>query len=283
MSSVFLALAGGGRDVKNFYKINEIAKLYGVGTDSIRYYERLGLLSPRRDANGYRLYSLKELYKLNMIRDLRRLDFSMAQIKEYLDGQSVQNTLAMLRRERELLRGRIREARARDRMIGSRIVALEASAGRELRRPEVKELPERRCVRLDEYITRDEEMDLVIKKLHRKHEAEVRDFGNQVIGAFFSEEELRRGLTNVYSSVFFILEAGAARWDFSLPAGLYVSVYYRGSYAHNAEAIASLERFASERGLKAAGSPFELYEVDNRDTAVEDEFLTEVQALVERP
>lgn len=269
--------------MKNFYKINEIAKLYGVGTDSIRYYERLGLLSPRRDANGYRLYSLKELYKLNMIRDLRRLDFSMAQIKEYLDGQSVQNTLAMLRRERELLRGRIREARARDRMIGSRIAALEASAGREPRRPEVKELPERRCVRLDEYITRDEEMDLVIKKLHRKHEAEVRDFGNQVIGAFFSEEELRRGLTNVYSSVFFILEAGAARWDFSLPAGLYVSVYYRGSYARNAEAIASLERFASERGLKAAGSPFELYEVDNRDTAVEDEFLTEVQALVERP
>ena len=67
--------------MKDYYKINEIAKLYGIGVDSLRYYERLGILKPRRDTNGYRLYSLKEMYKLNMIRDLRRLNFSMEQIK----------------------------------------------------------------------------------------------------------------------------------------------------------------------------------------------------------
>ena len=70
--------------MKNYYKINEISKLYGIGVDSLRYYERLGILRPRRDVNGYRLYSLKEMYKLNIIRDLRRLDFSMAQIKEIM-------------------------------------------------------------------------------------------------------------------------------------------------------------------------------------------------------
>ena len=70
--------------MKDYYKINEIAKLYGIGVDSLRYYERLGILKPRRDTNGYRLYSLKEMYKLNMIRDLRRLNFSMEQIKAYL-------------------------------------------------------------------------------------------------------------------------------------------------------------------------------------------------------
>ena len=41
--------------MKDYYKINEIARLYGIGQDSLRYYERLGLLSPRRDTNGYRL------------------------------------------------------------------------------------------------------------------------------------------------------------------------------------------------------------------------------------
>ena len=43
--------------MKDYYKINEIAKLYGIGVDSLRYYERLGILKPRRDTNGYRLYS----------------------------------------------------------------------------------------------------------------------------------------------------------------------------------------------------------------------------------
>ena len=60
--------------MKDFYKISEISRLYGVGPDSLRYYERLGLLRPRRDEdNGYRLYSLRDIYKLSVIRDLRTL------------------------------------------------------------------------------------------------------------------------------------------------------------------------------------------------------------------
>lgn len=83
--------------MKDYYKINEIARLYGIGVDSLRYYEKLGILKPRRDTNGYRLYNLKDMYKLNVIRDLRRLDFSMQQIKDYLEGQTVDHTLALLR------------------------------------------------------------------------------------------------------------------------------------------------------------------------------------------
>ena len=37
--------------MKDYYKINEIARLYGIGVDSLRYYEKLGILKPRRDTN----------------------------------------------------------------------------------------------------------------------------------------------------------------------------------------------------------------------------------------
>ena len=33
--------------MKDYYKINEIARLYGIGVDSLRYYEKLGILKPR--------------------------------------------------------------------------------------------------------------------------------------------------------------------------------------------------------------------------------------------
>ena len=66
-----------------------------------------------RDTNGYRLYSLKEMYKLNMIRDLRRLNFSMEQIKAYLEGQTVDNTLHLLRQEADLVQEQLRELRPR--------------------------------------------------------------------------------------------------------------------------------------------------------------------------
>ena len=95
--------------MKDYYKINEVARLYGIGPDSLRYYERLGLLSPRRDTNGYRLYNLKDMYKLTVIRDLRKLDFSMAQIREFLEGQCIDNTLIQLRREQALLEEKLQE------------------------------------------------------------------------------------------------------------------------------------------------------------------------------
>ena len=68
--------------MKDYYKISEISKLYGIGADSLRYYERAGIITPKRGENGYRLYGLKDIYKLSVLRDLMALDFSVAQAKD---------------------------------------------------------------------------------------------------------------------------------------------------------------------------------------------------------
>lgn len=41
--------------MSTFYKIGEIASLYNISTDILRYYEELGILVPRRAPNGYRI------------------------------------------------------------------------------------------------------------------------------------------------------------------------------------------------------------------------------------
>lgn len=267
--------------MKNYYKIHEISKLYGIGVDSLRYYEKLGILKPRRDTNGYRLYSLKDMYKLNIIRDLRRLDFSMQQIKEYLDGQSVENTLDLLNKEQEMLKCRQEELKRREEIIRERMVSLTSSVDCIAEMPAVRKWPERRCVQLNEHMTRDEEMDFAIKKLHSRHEARIRDLGNLETGAFFSMEDLKKGLTNVYNSVFFILEWGMEEYDFVLPEGMYLSYCYRGAYEQNRERVEEMLSYAGSHGLKVVGEPFEIYKVDNRYTVKTEEFLTEIQVLVQ--
>ncbi len=39
--------------MKKFFKIGEISKLYGIGVDSIRYYEEIGIIKPERSESGY--------------------------------------------------------------------------------------------------------------------------------------------------------------------------------------------------------------------------------------
>ena len=57
-----------GSRPRGTYTIGEIAELYHIGTDSIRYYERKGLLEPVRGENGYRYYSAQSIWRMNVIR-----------------------------------------------------------------------------------------------------------------------------------------------------------------------------------------------------------------------
>ena len=107
--------------MKEFFKIGEISKLYHIGTDSLRYYEELGILTPKRGPNQYRLYSLNDLWKLNVIRDLRSLDFSMERIKEYMDHRSIQSTEQLLAEELLVIKNKIRELRELEENVKNRL------------------------------------------------------------------------------------------------------------------------------------------------------------------
>lgn len=65
--------------------IGTLAKRAGVSIDTVRYYERDGLLSPQsRLASGYRRYSELELARLRFIRRAQALGFSLKEVKELL-------------------------------------------------------------------------------------------------------------------------------------------------------------------------------------------------------
>ena len=94
---------------RKYYKTGELSKIYKLGRDSIKYYEKLGLLNPKRDTNDYRMYTIKDVCNLNLIRELRSLDFSMSRIKEYLLNRNIENTKNMLNEEIELIEKRVEE------------------------------------------------------------------------------------------------------------------------------------------------------------------------------
>jgi DNA-binding transcriptional MerR regulator len=64
-------------------KIGELAKATQVSAKTIRYYESIGLLiSPTREANGYRYYRLSDLETLIFIKRCRELNIPIKDIKQ---------------------------------------------------------------------------------------------------------------------------------------------------------------------------------------------------------
>jgi MerR family transcriptional regulator, copper efflux regulator len=67
-------------------KIGEVAKRSGVGIETIRFYEREGLLQePQRRPSGYRQYDVSTVQRLEYIRRAKELGFTLAEIRELLE------------------------------------------------------------------------------------------------------------------------------------------------------------------------------------------------------
>lgn len=65
--------------------IGALGEATGVGAETIRYYERIGLLpAPARTAAGYRVYEREHVRRLNFIRRGRELGLSLDAVRELL-------------------------------------------------------------------------------------------------------------------------------------------------------------------------------------------------------
>ncbi|EPN13687.1 MerR family transcriptional regulator, partial [Pseudomonas syringae pv. actinidiae ICMP 18804] len=67
-------------------KIGELAKLTDTQVETIRYYEREGLLpAPARSDGNYRLYTQAHMERLSFIRNCRSLDMTLEEIRNLLN------------------------------------------------------------------------------------------------------------------------------------------------------------------------------------------------------
>jgi MerR family mercuric resistance operon transcriptional regulator len=70
---------------KGEFSIGALAKDSGVNIETIRYYERIGVMpKPPRSAGGYRLYAADHLKRLTFVRRGRELGFSLDELRDLL-------------------------------------------------------------------------------------------------------------------------------------------------------------------------------------------------------
>ncbi|MGF6456802.1 MerR family transcriptional regulator [Pseudomonas frederiksbergensis] len=68
-------------------KIGELEARSGASRHTLRYYEQIGLISPLRQINNYRVYTAQTLQDLDFIQRAQSMGFSLGEIGEILDAQ----------------------------------------------------------------------------------------------------------------------------------------------------------------------------------------------------
>ncbi|MCX6559488.1 MAG: MerR family transcriptional regulator [Candidatus Aminicenantes bacterium] len=107
------------------YTVKKLADLAGVSPRTLRYYDRIGLLTPDAvGANGYRYYGEKSVLRLQQILFYRELDLPLVEIKTLM-GQRGFSAQRALRGHREALLGRVTRLQRLIRTVDDTILYLQ--------------------------------------------------------------------------------------------------------------------------------------------------------------
>lgn len=93
------------------YKIGDVARILGVSTDILRYYERKGVVTPEKDENNdYRYY---DAWHINFLMDclwFKNFGFSIEQIADMVHSPNAGELAGLFERKEDELRAQIRRA-----------------------------------------------------------------------------------------------------------------------------------------------------------------------------
>ena len=263
--------------MRKVFRIGEISRLYHIGVDSLRYYEELGLIHPRRSEGGYRLYNIGDIWRLNVIRELRELGLPMDQIRQYLQRHTVDATLEMLRHEQTILRERIERLEKTQESVASRMETLHRARERQMEHIAEETYPPRRFFAIHEGYADEHEMDLLIKRLMNMDE-NFYVIGNNQIGTVISRAAAEKTGDLRYEDVFLLDDNGPD----AFPGGTYLTVSYRGDYAQSGRWALRLLEYARANGWTPEGDLLEIVWVDIHTTEKVDEYITELQLRVKK-
>lgn len=84
------------------WKRGELAEACGVNSETLRFYEKAGLLNPERGPNGYRLYGITDAKRIRLAQRAVGVGFSLQDVKAWLDGDTSQMTQALARVEAKI-------------------------------------------------------------------------------------------------------------------------------------------------------------------------------------
>ena len=95
----------------NYFLISEFAKLRDININSLRYYEKLGILKPAYvdEKTGYRYYATEQLPLLNNIILCVQLGISLKEMARYIDGEGNLQTQRLLEQGKIVAQERITE------------------------------------------------------------------------------------------------------------------------------------------------------------------------------
>lgn len=100
------------------FSIGQVSKLFEISKDTLRHYDKIGILKPEVNKdNGYRYYYEEDLEKLGLILETKYLGISLSEIKETIESESLIQYKNLVEKQEESVKKQIEELKIKQQRL----------------------------------------------------------------------------------------------------------------------------------------------------------------------
>lgn len=269
------------------FRIGQLAALFGVSVQTLRYYDSIGLFCPagRDSTNGYRYYSAEQVFELMDLLTFKEMGLRLEAIRRNQKESDLDGSLTLLSEKLVDLEREMVHLRRLKKRVETKIHRMQKA--REL--PEdtgiqLMVFPERRLRSFFKMRLEMEEGQEELKTRKTNEFLPQKVLEGEMVFSSELANILNSNVDEPYEvTVYLLLDPESEiTADRVFPAGTYATIVHRGSFESPGEigAYRELADFLASRGLPAAGPTLEFNLVGGELTLHPEEFMTEIQIYV---
>jgi DNA-binding transcriptional MerR regulator len=257
------------QEKQSYFTAGELANIFGISKQTLLYYDRMGLFSPAFiSENGYRHYSIHQYMDLEVILRLRALNISIALIKQYLNNRSKEDFVSILESKRQESEKIIKENQEILKIVQSFSANISVEKEMPFNQPLLTWRKERKLCATPTTDAHNGKDRVMLFTRHAEQTFEDNNVLDKNVGWIIDCDTFMKHMPIRNTIAFFSYapdkyeEAcanGQCSEIYTLPLGLYVEIYFKGTFYENAVPVSNaFEEFLHANKLQAVGDVFVL-------------------------
>lgn len=272
---------------KDLLSITELARLRKVSSETLRHYDRIGLLKPDYidPYTKYRYYSIRQYERLGTIIELRQLGMSLDEVINYFTDRNLKKSIEILQQHQKRLRREIMEKVILEKILKRKMGFIaEITSLPSTGVVYEKDFPERYMITFGELSGGPKQRAFAITRLEYYLTETAPILASDRIGVYADESILQKSDEPIPATSMVMVEKDSIESEYkkTIPSGKYLYMYYNGGLEQYHESFELIKTYIKEKHLKICGHIFQIYKIDVTLTSDPKETIMEIQVPVQQ-
>ncbi|MGO1042279.1 MerR family transcriptional regulator [Clostridioides difficile] len=270
----------GGDNIKTYFSIGEVSKLFDLSIKTLRYYDKVGILKPAyvNQENKYRYYSREQFMSIDVIKYCKIMGMALEDIKKLIDSDSsIESMMNTIDRQNKMIENKIKELSDVKNYLNDIEFKVNGLLKYDLNNVFIKYNKERK-VNIYKCNSKDEvELEMYLRHIILHIQDKYNDVYPIISGSISYEKVIKEGKALLYDDIIDFKEREEYENEHILPEGEYLTIIYDDNWNNAYHYYQKIIDYAKRNNIELVGNFNEIWMLSRVDSDTKEKTLVQLE------